>query len=694
MLGWHDRRTLDTLFEKKTATEIRKELGLSTVDELLAYRPRTYSRNGAHVGVGNAEEGEQVTIVGEVLDVRQSTTRNGMRITTVTIFDGTVNLTASFFRVTFIAKVLLPGTKAMFTGKVRYYRGQPQLQHPQYVILRRASKETLASFGEETDEQPTELELRLAKRDYVPIYPATKKATSWKIMDWVDHVLANVPPIPEPLDEPPAFLPSFDQAIRGVHVPGPEGPEPHIERLKYNEALELATVMALRRADNHDRVAAANPPRHGGMREGLLGSLPYELTAGQQEVVETISHDLSQEHPMSRLLQGEVGSGKTVVALLSMLQVIDNGRQCAFMAPTEVLATQHWASLQSLCMDLPLTVVLLTGSLSTQDRQDALLKIVSGQADIVVGTHALFQDSVDFFDLGLVVVDEQHRFGVEQRDDLRAKGGHPHLLVMTATPIPRTIAMTVFGDLAISSLRELPGGRKPIQSFVVHKGRPAWWERTWSRLYEEVEDGHQGYVVCPSIEGEGGVLELANVLRARWPNLRIEELHGKLHPEDKDYVMAEFAAGRIDVLVATTVIEVGVDVANATVMVITQAERFGISQLHQLRGRVGRGGHASICFLMTATPDQAALERLEAVAATTSGFDLADIDLRHRQEGDILGAAQSGKSRLKILNLLADQDIIAMGQDDAADLVARHPDLARTLVSDIEEESQDFLEKN
>jgi ATP-dependent DNA helicase RecG len=476
--------------------------------------------------------------------------------------------------------------------------------------------------------------------------------------------------------------------------------------------------------------------------------LPFTLTAGQLEVGEALTRDLAGEHPMNRLVQGDVGAGKTIVALRAMLQAVDAGRQAAMLAPTEVLAGQHARTLRELLgplakagelggADQATQVTLLTGSLGAKARKQALLDTVSGAAGIVVGTHALIQDRVEFADLGLLVVDEQHRFGVEQRDALRGRDGErtPHLLVMTATPIPRTVAMTVYGDLEISALRELPGGRSPIATTVVPVGeKPAWLERAWGRLREEVAAGHQAFVVCPRIgEGANGggpsagedfdgdldaddpegpdggerrpplaVLDIAPML-AEGPlaGLRVGVLHGRLHSDDKDAVMRAFSAGELDVLVATTVIEVGVDVPNATAMVIMDADRFGLSQLHQLRGRVGRGAAPGVCLLVTeAPPGTTARERLDAVASTTDGFELARRDLELRREGDVLGASQSGRrSGLRLLSLLRDEQTISDARDHAQRLVdddpalVRSPGLAAMVADIVDDERAEYLEK-
>lgn len=725
MLGWRDDRQLADVLPAKEVRAIKKAFGYTTAAELLEHYARAYSRHGSGVDVDAAAEGDLVTCVGEVTWAETSRTRNGKPMHKIVISDGRSNLSATFFQAGFPARQLYPGVRAMFSGKLGYFRDQPQISHPDYIVLSHPGQGSagqqqlgrpasagksgkkvatgglanLAAYGEAED-----LGAMLAQRDYLAVYPAKKGVTSWRLMAAIHQVLATLPKIEEPLGFTPQGLISFDEAIRGIHEPGPAGPEPARTRMKYNEALSLAIVMALRRADTEHRRAPACAPRTDAQQARLQENLPFPLTKGQHEVTAEISADLAQATPMSRLLQGEVGSGKTIVALLGMLQVVDSGRQCAMLAPTEVLAVQHARSLTKILGEagVSASVVVVTGSMPVGPRRQALLDIISGQADIVVGTHALIQDTVEFFDLGMVVVDEQHRFGVEQRDRLRAKGRDeqtPHLLVMTATPIPRTIAMTVFGDLAISTLRELPGGRKPIQSSVVPELiRPNWLTRAWGRIQEEIDQGRQAYVVCPRIDNDGGVLAVHEALTTTvFPDLSVGLLHGRMNGEDKDAVMADFAAGGIDILVSTTVIEVGVDVANATVMLILEAENFGVSQLHQLRGRVGRGGHASLCLFHSLIDDpyHPALARLQAVADTADGFQLAEIDLLTRQEGDVLGTRQSGSERkVKLLSFTKDLELIEKANSDAAKLVEWNRELAQRLVTDIAVDNQEYLEKS
>lgn len=690
MLGWRDDRPLADVLPAEAVKTLRKSFKFSTCGDLLAHYPRTYLRGSTDVGAGGAIEGEYVTVTASVVNVTQSETRTGKRVINVALDNG---FQAAFFGQMWVFRVLRPGARVIIAGKLKFFRHTPQLQNPKFMLLGKDAKKVqgtkefreLAMFGS--------LAELLADRPWIPIYPATEKVSSWFLLGAIHQVLESLPEIPEPLDyEVPL---SYDQALRQVHEPPFEGPYMAIHRLKYNEALTVGLVMALRRRDALGHVAPALPPREDGLRAALLSSLPFELTQGQRDVLGDISHDISQVFPMQRLLQGEVGSGKTMVALLAMLQAADCGYQSALLAPTEVLASQHFASISAQA-PAGVNVVLLTGSMKTAAKRQALLDIVSGEADIVIGTHAIIQDTVEFYDLGLVVVDEQHRFGVEQRDTLRGKAQqYPHMLVMTATPIPRTIAMTVFGDLSVSTLRELPGGRKPIQSFVVPESNEAWVARGWARIREEVAKGHQAYIVAPRIEDTGGVKELMEELEfGPLQGLRLAMLHGKM--SDKDEVMAAFARGEYDVLVATTVIEVGVDVPNATIMLIRESENFGVSQLHQLRGRVGRGGNASLCLFHTlAAPGSASFQRVNAIAQTSSGFDLAELDLANRKEGDILGTLQSGEHRtLRLLNLLTDGETISRASFDATGLVARNEPLARELVAELTEDEQAYLDKS
>jgi ATP-dependent DNA helicase RecG len=601
---------------------------------------------------------------------------------------------------------------------------QRQLAHPQYkVVAVRDAHEAAQEWADEI----------------IPIYPSTKGLDIETIGKSVGVLLDNLQLGPDPLPGPILRRYGFvglREAYQGIHRPRDwEELGRARKRLKWDEAFVLQIALAQRRRAASALPAKPRPPVASGLLDAFDARLPFELTKGQREVGREIADDLALDHPMHRLLQGDVGAGKTIVALRAMLQVVDGGGQAALLAPTEVLAQQHYRLITGMLGELAQAgqiggaehatrVALLTGAQGAKARREALLDVASGSAGIVVGTHALLQGHVQFADLGLVVVDEQHRFGVEQRDALREKvsGGRPHVLVMTATPIPRTVAMTVFGDLETSVLGQLPEGRSGIRTHVVPPEKPAFFARTWERIKEEAAQGRQIYIVCPRIgeqegaeedgevvaEEEGdrrsplGIMELLPRLEEELlTGLRIGVLHGKLHPDEKDAVMRRFTAGELDVLLATTVIEVGVDVPNATVMVIMDADRFGVSQLHQLRGRVGRGTLPGLCLLVTdAEPGGKSRERLDAVASTTDGFRLSRLDLEQRREGDVLGAAQAGRSTsLRLLTLQRDEDVIRQAREEATRLVeadpdlAGHPGLAEELAVLLDEERADYLEK-
>jgi ATP-dependent DNA helicase RecG len=717
MISFDDK--LQPLLGKKTADALETGLGLTTVGDLLRHYPRRYDERGKLTDIRSLEIDEHVTVQAEVRKCtkRNMASRRG-QLTEAVITDGTSELHLVFFgKVAFVAeKELLPGTRALFAGKVGRYRKNLQLVHPAFEIL--------------TPEQDGSSFLQA----FLPVYPASQHINTWNIANCVKQLLEIWDGVPEdPL--PPDFreeqgLIGLEEALRAIHRPESWAQIAVAQqRLKWDEALAVQLTLAQRRKASRARPAPSCARRPGGILDAFDARLPFELTKGQVEVGEQIASDLESTVPMNRLLQGEVGSGKTMVALRAMLQTVDAGRQSAMLAPTEVLAAQHARSLQEMLGDLAQAgqlggaedatrVTLLTGSMNTAQRRQALLDIVTGEAGIVVGTHAIIQEKVEFHSLGLVVVDEQHRFGVEQRAALSARGEreNPHVLVMTATPIPRTVAMTVYGDLEVSALRELPGGRSPIKTSVVPvREKPAWLDRAFARVREEVAAGHQAYFVCPRIGDEEpaksddedkrpalSVIDVANMLvQGPLRGLRVEILHGRMPPDEKDAVMRAFAANEVQVLVATTVIEVGVNVPNATVMAIMDADRFGVSQLHQLRGRVGRGSAPGLCLLVTEMPEMTAtMERLRAVESTLDGFELAQLDLELRREGDILGAAQSGRrSALKMLSLLRDEDIIADARvaaqrvvDSDPDLV-RHPGLAGMVATLLTEERAEFLEK-
>ncbi|MBE8522891.1 ATP-dependent DNA helicase RecG [Amycolatopsis sp. H6(2020)] len=716
MAGLRDK--LPLLLGAKTAKALATSLDIETVSDLLRHYPRRYAERGELTDIHGLELGEHATVLARIEKVskRRMKARNGTIIDMV-ITDGKRRLTCAFFNQAWREKDLVPGKTGLFAGKVSAFRDTLQLTNPEYEL-----------FDAENEAEAMDNFLAAI----IPVYPAAQGMPTWSIAKCVRQVLDVLEVDDDPM---PAELrrlhklADLDNALRGIHRPENWA---HLEaskkRLKWDEAMAVQLIFAQRRHSAISRPAKANPHVSGGLMDAFDKRLPFDLTAGQRGIGDEIAADLASGHPMNRLLQGEVGSGKTVVALRAMLQVVDNGRQAAMLAPTEVLAAQHARSLREMLGDLgqagelgaaenATRVTLLTGSMGAKERKKSLLEIVSGEAGIVVGTHALIQDHVEFADLGLAVVDEQHRFGVEQRDALRTRGAgdtSPHVLVMTATPIPRTVAMTVYGDLEVSALREMPVGRSPIATTVVPVAeKPAWFERIWQRVREEVGKGHQAYVVCPRIGDEPpsdksdkrpplAVLEVAPELEhGPLQGLKIGVLHGRMPPDDKDAVMRAFSAGNLDVLVATTVIEVGVNVPNATAMVIMDADRFGVSQLHQLRGRVGRGSVPGLCLLVTETLDGTATrERLAAVESTTDGFELSRLDLELRREGDILGAAQSGKrSTLKLLSLLRDEDVIAASRALAQELVTQDPELTKyrglaQMVADVVDvERAEYLEK-
>ena len=724
-----------------TAKVLDEHLGLRTVGDLLHHYPRRYAERGELTKLAELPLDEHVTVVAQVADARMMKFNRGKgQRLEVTLTDGSGRLQLVFFGRGAFAheKKLLPGRKGMFAGKVSVFNRKLQLAHPEYKLLDGDdSQETVERFAGEL----------------LPLYPACRQLNSWKIEQAVDMVLDSlaatgwdglVDALPEPLRASQQLIPLQDALVK-VHRPRGRGEVAAArDRLKWDEAFVLQVALARRRFAEAQLPAAPRVASPDGLLAAFDVKLPFTLTEGQQQVSREIFDDLASAHPMHRLLQGEVGSGKTMVALRAMLTVVDAGGQAAMLAPTEVLAQQHHRSIVEMMGELAeggmlggaergTKVVLLTGSMGAAARRQALLDLATGEAGIVIGTHALIEDRVGFFDLGLVVVDEQHRFGVEQRDALRSKGRQPpHLLVMTATPIPRTVAMTVFGDLDTSVLAQLPAGRSPIASHVVPAAdKPHFLARAWERVREEAEAGHQAYVVCPRIGDEkdekqssgkktagadaeelgeeGGeerrpplaVLEVAEQLQGPLSGLAVEVLHGRMPPESKDEVMRRFAAGEVDVLVATTVIEVGVNVPNATAMVIMDADRFGVSQLHQLRGRVGRGSAAGLCLLVTEMPEASpARARLAAVAGTQDGFELSRIDLEQRREGDVLGQAQSGvRSSLRMLAVIEDEDIIAEARREATEIVSadpeleRYPELRTALDALLDAEREEYLDK-
>lgn len=819
MLGWLGsdvaRTPLAEVIGAGAAKKMRAGYGVTDVGSMLSMLPARWIGHDRGLDVGPGDVGQTITAIVEVLDIVHPGHGGGRRPTRITVGDGRSTLLMPVFGQQWLTRRLVPGTRLLVMGTLRAFRDRLELANGDLLVLHRDGTpgQATGKLGKLIDAADSVAELtRLFARPRLPVRRGRKGLAGVTVALYFDRLIRWLPSIPDPLDAVPDGLPSFDRALRDIHFPPEEGPRAAIWRLKYDEALELQVETALRRRAAAARVAPACGPGEDGaggpVRAALASSLPFELTAGQGDVVTRIDADLARTRPMNRLLQGEVGSGKTVVAALAMARVVDAGRQCALLAPTEVLAAQHARTLQAMfdAAGSGVRVDLLTGSLPAAERRDVLLGAVTGEADVLVGTHALLSDGVDFFDLGLVVIDEQHRFGVRQRDRLRDRGRDgmtPHVLVMTATPIPRTIAMTFFGDLEVSTLRELPGGRRAVATSVVPTlERPRWEERAWERIGEELAAGHRAFIVCPAIvprgwsrgdapspvdpltgradgdptgagvagglwgasfeaafsddsidlalaagdpavrvyddgedvpaadagapdgagdpgapgaganaaltadgrpiprgsiaaeAGDDSVLEIHRLARRLLPDARIAVLHGGMRGDDKDRIMRDFAEGRSNVLVSTTVVEVGVDVPEATVMMIRRAEGYGVSQLHQLRGRVGRGPAGGLCLLCTmteeGTPERA---RLDAIAGTLDGFRLAELDLAHRSHGDVLGESQSGQAGLGILDLAVDGRIVQRARDDASALVDRDPDAAAALTADITREESDFLDR-
>ena len=721
---------LTNIVGDRTAQVLEKSFGITTVNELLRHYPRRYVVRGELTDISTLLADDEVTILAEIqaVNLRRA---NGKNILEVVVTDGSAKLSLTFFNQAWREKDLKVGRVGLFAGKVGVFKGRRQLSHPDYQLI---------PDGNDVDAAVAEFAGK-----FLPVYPATSKLPSWKVMQCVNLALESIDDLRDylPIEIAQEFkYPSLKKAFLDIHQPPDlDSAENARQRLTFDEALLLQLLLGQRRNEILKLSTKSRTPNTPVLVAAFEAKLPFKYTAGQIEINAEIEKDLSNKYPMHRLLQGEVGSGKTVVALRAMLSVVDSSGQAALLAPTEVLAQQHYRTITKLLGELAQAgtlqagaigtqVELLTGSLSTAAKKEIHAKLASGQTGIVIGTHALISDGVAFNDLGLVIVDEQHRFGVEQRDALRMKAKQPpHLLVMTATPIPRTVAMTVFGDLDISTLRELPGGRVAITTHLIPVlEKPHFLNRAWERVKEEADKGHQIYIVAPRIvnpskkltereiaaaqllgeelldnEEMTAVEELAPQLATgALKGLKIAVLHGKLSSEVKEQTMSAFARGEIQVLVATTVIEVGVDVPNASMMVIMDADRFGVSQLHQLRGRVGRGSVAGLCLLVSnAQEDSQSMNRLKSVAATLDGFELARIDLEQRKEGDVLGRSQSGgKSHLRLLRVLRDEDLIQRAREVALKILAINsemdhlPELKNEVAKLQSDEAARFMDKS
>ncbi len=724
----------------RTAKVLAEELGLESLEDLLRHYPRRYVMRGELTDIEALIEGEEVTIMARIekVTVKRIPGRKG-GILEVIVSDGRAKLILTFFNQAWRTKDLREGREGLFAGKVGVFKGKRQLSHPDYLLI---------PEGDNKEEAVSDFAGK-----YLPVYPATKKLPSWKVAQCIRLGIDSMGEVAETLpDQYRSALgfPTMVEAIKQVHLPNSLAEADLArERLTFDEALTMQLFLLSRKNEiKKQRTKLRKRVNKEGILAKFDSRLPFELTAGQKRVSAQIEGDLYGSSPMFRLLQGDVGSGKTIVALRAMLAIIDSGGQAALLAPTEVLAQQHFKNFQRLLGDLALQgmlgtaefstrISLLTGSTPSSDRGEILRATKSGEIGILIGTHALLSEGVEFGDLALLVIDEQHRFGVEQRDVLRNRSEFPpHVLVMTATPIPRTVAMTVFGDLDVSTLDELPLGRSPIQTHVIAANeKPQFLDRAWKRVLEEVARGQQAYVVAPRIsatdssdfsrfgltseelaiarrlsgeadseevKGKYSVEELFPQLRDEaLKGARVSALHGRMSATEKEETMSRFSAGEIDVLVSTTVIEVGVDVPNASIMVIMDADRFGVSQLHQLRGRVGRGNIPGLCLLVTNTgSDSPAMARLEAVSSTTDGFELSRLDLEQRREGDVLGIAQSGAtSHLRLLRVIRDEEVISRARTVAEQILDSDPELLSNtaLLDEVDklrqEERATYLEK-
>ncbi|MDQ6836885.1 MAG: ATP-dependent DNA helicase RecG [Actinomycetota bacterium] len=681
--------------------EALESVGITSVLDLLTHYPRRYIDRTNQMVIADLVEGTEAMVLGTVRKVTSRRTRQRRTMVEVDLFDGTSYLHATFFNQPWRARQLSEGVDAVLFGKVERFRGRQQMTNPVVDLV-----------GDRTGR-------------IVPVYPQSEKAglSSWELGEWIAEALRRAPDLVDPLPRrwrEEEHLVDRDFALRQVHLPdGMGAAQAARTRLAFDELLRLQTVLLMtKRATERDAVGI----RHrtdGELVRRLRDRLPFPLTRSQAMAISEITEDLGGAAPMHRLLQGDVGAGKTLVAVAALLTGVESGTQGAFMAPTEVLAEQHYAAVSALLDGFtvpssegqlfegrPLQVTLITNRTPAARRVRLYAQLAAGDIDIAVGTHALLTERVAFAQLGVVVIDEQHRFGVEQRSALRDKGGSavPDVLVMTATPIPRTAAMTVYGDLDTTVLDELPPGRMPITTSWARG--PLEEEGAWTRVRAEVAEGRQAYVVCPLVEeseriqARSATAERDRLASGVLTGLRVGLLHGQLPAKDKDAVMVAFRSGDLDVLVATTVIEVGVDVANATVMVIEDAGRFGIAQLHQLRGRVGRGRAESWCFLLAESSTAEGAARLEALEASTDGFALAEVDLDLRGEGAILGARQKGATDLKLASLRRDRELVARARVvagailDDDPLLEAHPDLAAEVTLFVDEDERRYLFKN
>jgi ATP-dependent DNA helicase RecG len=703
-----DRPVTDLSGVGPTKAKALEEMGITTVLDLVTHYPRRYIDRTQQVAVKDLKVGEEAMVLAHVKRVSTRRTRQGRALVEIDVFDGTAYLRCTFFNQGWRAKQLVTGRQAVFFGKLDLFRGRRQMTNPVVDLI-----------GDRTGR-------------IVPVYPQSDKAglSTWELADWIESALRRAGELADPLPErwrDELGMVGRTQAMNQIHAPDSmPAKDAGRRRLAFDELARLQVALVMRKRKLEQQAVGIShtikpEPGKPSLLEEFQRRLPFSLTGAQERAIAAIEGDLAKAHPMHRLLQGDVGAGKTVVALAALLVAVQGGHQGALMAPTEVLAEQHHAGVRwllrqvvmpdesTLTQDRPVRVELLTNRTTPTERTRLHDGLRAGTVDILVGTHALLTEEVAFSSLGVVVVDEQHRFGVEQRDILRGKGRYsggadPDVLVMTATPIPRTAAMTMYGDLDVTVLDELPPGRTPVKTTWARG--PLEVESAWDTVRREVAAGRQAYVVCPLVEeservqARSATQERERLAREDLPGLQLGLLHGQMPAREKESVMADFRDGKLDVLVATTVIEVGVDVPTATVMVIEDADRFGMAQLHQLRGRVGRGKDASWCYLLGEGSSPEGEKRLEALQESTDGFHLAEVDLDLRGEGTVLGTRQKGRSDLKLASLRRDRELVAQARQMAFDIVDADPMLgAHDLLADevrlmIDEDEAEFLFKS
>ncbi|MDP2211980.1 MAG: ATP-dependent DNA helicase RecG, partial [Candidatus Aquicultor sp.] len=660
---------INVKFVGSATADSLKKLGIETVGDLLFHFPHRYLDLSKMKKINEVRSGEHVTILGEVREVNKKRVRTGMRIIEVALFDGTGYIKGIWFNQDYIATRLKEGMQVSFSGKVSYKFNQYQMDNPMYDIVGEAQGEPIHSGR------------------IVPVHPATKNVTPNILRRILKNALDEYGDVAETL--PQALITKKDllpraQALREIHFPTER--ELLLQarhRFIFEELFLMQAGLAARKKRIESDLKGVAHTRDGELTEGLSQGLPFELTGDQINAIGEIQGDMERNSPMNRLLQGEVGSGKTIVALFALLTAIQSGYQATMMAPTEVLAVQHYDKIRDIVDKLGVRTALLIGSMSQKEREALRDGIKAGDIDLIIGTHAIIQNDVDFKMLGLAIIDEQHRFGVQQRMYLKEKGYHPDILIMSATPIPRTLSLTLYGDLDVSIIKELPGGREPGAHVDTLLCRADKREQAYEKVRREVADGHQAYIVCPLIE-ESDKIEVRAVMQEAerlqtqvFPDLSVGLIHGRLKSVEKQEVMALFARGELDILISTTVIEVGIDVANATVMLIEDAERFGLAQLHQLRGRIGRSGLKSYCILFGEPTTDEGKQRINAIRTIKDGFKLAEADLQIRGEGQLFGTRQSGLPDLRIAKLTRDYEILTDARREAFSIVDNDPALAK-----------------